>query len=133
MSQKTLREKTKKLFYLLDCSQSEFARRAKVPVSTLHEFLFKDKNIAYKSYLQILSSLGIDLEETLNERLQQLLKQTPIKSSGQELEDEDVLMLINRLSQPERRELLKTAINLHKIKRTPTVREAVQRMADRLK
>lgn len=125
MSFKTLNEKTKKLFQLSGLSQSEFSRRAKVPVSTLHEFVFKDKNISFRSFIQIMSTLGVDIESLIEKQIRSSFDN---KTNEKTQEAEDILVLINNLDKYQKRELVVTAINLNKLKNNSKVKHVIERI-----
>lgn len=122
--QKSINEKAKKLFQLLGFNHKQFSKVADIPYATVHEFFNCDKNVTLHNFQKIAKSLGLDLEEIFEERINQMLGKTTKKS--QDLED--VAVLINSLDKFQRKEMIATAVNLNKCRKNTKIADVIERI-----
>jgi len=108
---KTLNSKAKRLLDLHGYNQKQFAQISDTTYSAVHDFFNSDRNVTIKLFQKIMTPLGVNLEEVLEERINTLLGKTPVKNQ----ETEDIARLISSLDKIQRKTLLKTAINFYKL------------------
>lgn len=121
---KSINEKAKKLFQLLGFNHKQFSKASEIPYATVHEFFNCEKNVTLHNFQKIAKSLGLDLEEIFEERINQLLG----KSTKKNHELEDVAILINSLDKFQRKEMIATAVNLNKCKKNNKIADVIERI-----
>ena len=121
---KTINEKAKKLFQLLGFNHKQFSKVSDIPYATVHEFFNCDKNVTLHNFQKIAKSLGLDLEQIFEERINDLVG----KSSKKNQDLEDVAILINSLDALQRKEMIITALNLNKLKNNSKIADVVNRI-----
>ncbi len=116
----------KKLIILSGHSQRQIARHTAIPYSTINDFVRGSKNKKLKNYFKLLDYFGIDIDSEIRNRVQDLVGKNdmPKKDPGAE----DVFTLIHSLDSSHRKELLSTAVNLHKLKKNTKLNDVISRI-----
>ncbi len=116
----------KKLILLSGRSQRQIARHTAIPYSTINDFVRGSKNKKLKNYFKLLEYFGIDIEAEIRSRVQGLIGKKSNIKKDQNIED--VYSLIESLDSFHRKELLSTAVNLHKLKKNIKLNDVISRV-----
>lgn len=122
--QKSINEKAKKLFNLLGFNHKKFAQKSEIPYATIHEFFNSEKNVTLSNFLKIASCLGIDLVKVFDEQINKVLN----KENNNKQKIDDITLLINNLEKNQRKALITTVINLHRLKGSKKMAYVIDRV-----
>ena len=84
------------------------------------------KNKKLKNYFKLLDYFGIDIDSEIRNRVQDLVGKNDVPKKDQGAED--VFALIHGLDSSHRKELLSTAVNLHKLKKNTKLNDVISRI-----
>jgi transcriptional regulator with XRE-family HTH domain len=116
----------KKLILLSGHSQRQIAKHTDIPYSTINDFVRGSKNRKLSNYFKLLDYFGIDIDAELRRRVQGLANKK--QPSQKDPAAEDIYTLIHSLDALHRKELLSTAVNLHKLKKNSKLTDVIDRI-----
>ncbi len=123
----TIHQKAKRLLDLHGYNQKQLAKLSDTTYSAIHDFFNNDRNVTLKLFQKIAKPLGVNLDDILNDRIEQMLEREP-KNLPQ---NQDLAKLIDGLDKIQRKTLIKTAINFYKSNNQIQSNELIERIEKR--
>lgn len=123
----TIRNKLRKLLIITGLSRREFSRKSKIKLSTLHDYFTNEKNINSSTFINLLDFFGIDLLTLINNKIKENISENNlILDKNNNISDLEVL--INTLKKDQKKELIRKAINLHKLNKNHSLNDLLGRV-----
>lgn len=117
----------KKLILMSGYSQRQIAKQTDIPYSTINDIVRGSKNKKLTNYFKLLAYFGLDIDSKIRQHLQYLNSSNPPSTEKKQTSD-DIYHLIQELDPRHRKELLSTAINLHKLKKNSKLQDVLDRI-----